>query len=211
MAQLTWLERALADSVRERPNAWRVVYMHHPIYTTISNHCERPDVTDVRDNMTALLKDRVHLLICGHSHTLEWFRSEAFPNMGIFVTGGGGQISLRPSLLDPRRIGRHPDRYEALRRSGVAECAMGGHGPAASDGESGPIYHYLRFEVTPDAIVVHPVGVRRLASGSFRREEPMPVYHAGELPPGKPPWKPRRLEAVEIRRDQPPRARWQER
>ncbi len=206
-AQLRWLEESLAQSERERPDAWRVVYLHHPLYTTISNHCERPDVQAVRENLLGLLKDRVHLVITGHSHAFEWFRSSLLPHTGLFVTGGGGQISLRPSLLEPRRLQRHPHYYSALRENGVEECAMGGRGPVAEDGEAGSVYHYLRIEVTPDALVVRPVGVRRLATG-YRREEPMPVYHAAHLPPARPPWKPRRLVRVEVRRNQPPRAEW---
>src|SRR6185437_8083252 len=43
-AQLKWLGNSLAASVKERPDNWRVVFLHHPLYTTTSNHCEAPDV-----------------------------------------------------------------------------------------------------------------------------------------------------------------------
>ena len=207
-AQLRWLDTALSDAERERPGNWRVVYLHHPLYTTISNHCERPDVQDLRENLLSLLKGRVHLVLSGHSHAFEWFRSDLLPNTGLFVSGGGGQISLRPSLLEPRLFARRREHYEALRRNGAVETAMGGRGPAAADGESGLIYHYLRIDVTPETLTVRPVGVRRLRSGGFRREEPMPVFHAAYLPEGRPPWKPRTLGAVEVRRDRPPQPHW---
>lgn len=209
-AQIRWLDEALAASQSERPNAWRIVYLHHPLYTTIGNHCERPDVTDLRDNLLSVLKDRVDLVISGHSHAFEWFRSDALPHTGLFVTGGGGQISLRPSILMSARFARNQESYQALRAAGVREYAMAGLGPAATeDGEAGSIYHYLRVEVTPDALRVRPVGVRRLESGGFRREEPMPAYHAAELPAAaRPRMEARRLESVEIRRGQTPRARW---
>lgn len=206
-AQLDWLEQSLQASVRERPAGWRVVYLHHPLYTSIVNHCERPDVLGLRGNLLELLKGRVHLVLSGHAHAFEWFRSAALPHTGIFVTGGGGQISLRPSILDPSRRRRSPERYNAFCSSGVQEGAIGGRGPAAEDGASGLLYHYLRIDVSPEALVVRPVGVRRMGK-SYRREEPMPVYHVPQLPSVRPQWNVKRLEAVEIRRDQPPRARW---
>jgi 3',5'-cyclic AMP phosphodiesterase CpdA len=206
-AQLRWLDAALAEAVRERPDGWRVLYLHHPLYSTIANHCERPDIQGVRDNLLPLLRDRVHLVLSGHSHAFEWSRSAALPHVGLFVTGGGGQLTLRSSLLQPGLLHRHRDRYEALRRAGVTEHAVGGRGPAAADGESGPLYHYLRITVTPQTLIVSPIGVRRLRTG-YRREAPMPVFHAPELPESRPPWRSRRLEAVEVRRDRPPRACW---
>jgi len=206
-AQMQWLDHSLAESIREHPKGWRIVYLHHPLYTTISNHCEHPDVQGLRQNLMGLLKGRVHLILSGHSHTFEWIHSDALPLTGIFVTGGGGQISLRPSLLEPQRIHRYRDRYESLRESGVSECAVAGRGPDAADGEEGLLYHYLSIEVTPDMVRVTPIGIRRL-DRSYRREQPMPVFHAAELPEGKPPWNIRRLEAVEIRRRQPPIPVW---
>jgi tetratricopeptide (TPR) repeat protein len=207
-AQLAWLEEGLAAAERDRPNAWRVVYLHHPLYSTIANHCERPDVQGVRENLLALLRGRVHLILAGHAHAFEWIRSAALPHAGLFVTGGGGQLSLRRSLLEPRLLHRHRARYDALREAGVMECAVAGRGPAADDGEAGSLYHYLRIEVTPEALWVRPVGVRRLDHG-YRRETPIPLYHAPELPETRPPWNARRLEAVEVRRDQHPQPWWE--
>ena len=202
-AQLEWLEKSLKESIRERPDAWRVVYMHHPLYTTIVNHCERPDVQGLRANLLALLQDRVHLVLSGHAHTFEWFRSEALPNVGIFVTGGGGQISLRPSLLDPERRRRHRELFATFRQSGVEETAIAGRGPNAADGATGLLYHYLRIEVSPEALSIHPIGVRRIGN-TFRREEPMPVYHVPSVSINRPDWRVQSLESVVIRRDQAP-------
>jgi hypothetical protein len=210
--QIDWLIAALAESERLAPDAWRIVYFHHPLYTTIRNHCEGADVQGVRANLTPILRDRVHLVLTGHSHAFEWVRSSALPHTGLFVTGGGGQVSLRSSILSPRYFNRYRDRYKALRDAGAVECVTAGRGPAGPDGETGSLYHYLRVEVTPEALRVRPVGVRRLRNG-YRREEPMPVHHVPELPPesdaaARPEWLPRRLEAVEIRRDKPPRLLW---
>jgi hypothetical protein len=205
--QRQWLERSLAEAMQERPDCWRIVYLHHPLYTTIANHCERPDVQGLRENLMSVLQSRVHLILSGHSHAFEWIRAEPLSNTGIFVTGGGGQVTLRPTILEPARLERHRNRYQTLRNSGVLESAIAGRGPVAADGAAGPLYHYLRIEVTPDMLTVRPVGVRRLSDG-YRREEPMPVYHVAELPDLQPILVPRHLEAVEIRRDRPPNARW---
>ena len=73
--------------------------------------------------------------------------------------------------------------------------------------------------VGTDSLQVHPIGVRWVRGGeeeergsarTYRREEPMPVYHAPELPelPDRPALTPRSLEYVEIRRDAPPRPVW---
>lgn len=210
-AQLEWLKASLEESVRERPDGWRVVYLHQPLYTTIGNHSENSDVAGVRENLIPLLRDHVHLVLAGHSHAFEWFRSSALPTTALVVTGGGGQPWLWRSILDPKRFRRYRNLYRLLCAGGATECVLAGRGPAAADGEDGELYHYVRVEVTPEALLVRPVGVRRLASG-FRREDPMPVFHvpelSGEEPLERPTWTPRLLQAIEIRRRKPPRLRW---
>lgn len=84
---------------------------------------------------------------------------------------------------------------------------MAGEGPDAPDGEDGRLYHYLRIQVTPEALTVVPVGVRRL-DGGYRRETPLPAFHAASLPPRRPTWRPRLLESVTVTRDRPPDGRW---
>ena len=208
-AQLAWLDAALTASERDRPDAWRIVYLHHPLYTTVSNRCERPDVQGVRALLLPILKRHdVHVVLAGHAHAFEWVRSSELPNTGLFVTGGGGQISLRPSMFEPRRFGRMRGYYDSLRRAGAQECVMAGHGPFGDDGEVGLLYHYLRVSVTPDALTFRPVGVRRLADGSYRREEPMPVFHAPYLPESRPRWETGKLAGVVVRRGAPPRPEW---
>jgi hypothetical protein len=208
-AQLEWLDAALTVSEQERPDAWRIVYLHHPLYTTISNRCERPDVQGVRTNVLPVLQRHdIHVVFAGHSHAFEWLRSSALPNTGLFVTGGGGQISLRPSLFEPRRLPRLRRYYDSLRYAGVEECVMSGYGPSAADGERGLLYHYLRISVTKETITVRPVGVRRLTDRTYRREEPMPVFHAPYLPESRPQWQTHPLASVVVRRKAPPRAEW---
>jgi predicted phosphodiesterase len=204
--QIRWLTASLEQAARARPDNWRVVFLHHPLYTSIKNHCERPDVLDVRANLMELLSTHAHLVLSGHSHAFEWFRSSALPNAGIFVSGGGGQISLRPSILMPDRVGSHRAEAQALHNHSVMECAVAGRGPAATDGLAGKLYHYLRIEVTQEAIFVRPVGVRRLAGG-YRREAPMAVYHCPEVGPSAR-MQAQTMESVEIRRGVAPCVHW---
>jgi hypothetical protein len=214
-AQFAWLDAALTEAQQLRPDNWRIVYLHHPIYTTTGNHIERSDVQGLRENLLPLLEaeGRVHVLLAGHSHAFEWLRSRYLPNTALFISGGGGQIMLRRTFFLSRRFRRNLNRYESLRAAGLEECLSGGAGPSSpDDGADGPLYHYVRFVVRPDAIEVHPVGVRSLdgVTGPFRREEPMPVFHTPDLPAG--PRRPsliiRRLSHIEIRRGQPPQPVW---
>jgi calcineurin-like phosphoesterase family protein len=208
VSQLDWLERSLVRSATERPAAWRIVYLHHPLWTTISNYCESPEIRTVRENLLERIGDRVHLLISGHAHAFEWIRADPMPHTGVFVSGGGGQITLQRPVLDPRRLPLHGEAYRALRAAGVRECAVAGRGPRAPDGAQGSLYHYLRVTISDESIVLRPIGVRRIGD-DFRRESPLPAYHAPRLAPGRPPWNARLLEQIIVRRDRPPEARWQ--
>lgn len=209
--QLDWLRTSLDESERENPEGWRVVFLHQPLYTTIGDHSENSDVVGVRENLEPLFGDRVHLVLAGHAHAFEWFRTRTLPHTGVIVTGAGGQPWLWRSILEPRVFRRHRGLYRSIQRAGARECVLAGNGPPAPDGGSRALYHYLRIEVTPNALRVVPVGVRRVASG-WRTESPMPVYHVPEFPREESSERPemiqRRLEAVEIRRGQPPRPRW---
>lgn len=209
-AQLDWLRASLDESERENPEGWRVVFLHQPLYTSIGDHSENADVVGVRENLEPIFGNRVHLVIAGHAHALEWFRTRALPHTGVVVTGAGGQPWLWRSILEPRVFRRHRALYRSLQRAGARECILAGNGPAAPGG-SRVLYHYLRIEVSPESLRVVPVGVRR-GAGGWHTESPMPVYHVPEFPPEekgeRPPMNERRLECIEVRRGQPPRPRW---
>jgi len=206
-AQLQWLERSLRESERERPQQWRIVYLHHPLFTTTTAYCENDEVRGIRASLVPMLNGRVHAVFSGHAHSFEWLRSDRLSDTALFVTGGGGQVTLNRSVLDPARHERHLERYRALREAGVTEATVAGRGPRATDGEDGFLYHFLSVVVTPETITVRPIGVRRIAGG-YRRETPMPVHHVAALPAVRPPWETRRLEAVVLRRGAPPRPVW---
>lgn len=206
VGQLLWLERALSTSISERPAGWRILYLHHPLWTTVANYAEGKIVRAVRTRLLPLLKDRVHLVLAGHAHTFEWLRVEPLAQTALFVTGGGGHGHLTRSVLAPSLRARYGGRVTALGEAGLREAANGGKGPVAADGEGGRLHHYLRVEVTPDSLTARPVGVRRLGVSDYRREEPMPVFHS--LPPGIG-WQARRLVGVEVRRNASPEPLWE--
>lgn len=201
-AQLQWLEQALEDSIRRRPHAWRIVYLHHPLWTSITSYSETGEIHEIRDNLSPRLAGRVHAVFCGHAHAFEWLRIRALPGTGVFVSGGGGQVRLGRSVLDPAR--GDPIRARRLAAAGVDELAYAGRGPDAEDGRRGRLYHVLRVEVSPDTLRVAPIGVRRLRHG-YRREQPMPVWHASSL---LTPWRARPLRWIELRRGAEPVACW---
>jgi Calcineurin-like phosphoesterase len=205
--QLQWLDAVLGESIRERPDGWRVVLLHHPLYTTMRSYCESAELQEIRGNLLDRLSGRVHAIFSGHAHGFEWLRNQRFPHTGLFVSGGGGQMALGKSVLDPRRVERYARRVTRMVEAGVEEAAIAGRGPNAIDGAAGPLYHYLCVEVEPDVLRVRPVGVRRV-EGGFRRETPMPVHHVPTVSPGARDWEARRVEAIEVRRGEAPRVCW---
>lgn len=207
--QYNWLRNALRESVLERPGNWRVVYMHHPPYTSIVNHCEGRDVRDVRANLLPILQEgQVDAVFSGHSHAFEWFRSSEVPNMGLFVTGGGGQISLRPSVIEPGRLERHRGERISLAEAGALSAATAGNGPPGPDGRNKFLYHYLLVHARADALEITPVGVRHTGE-AFEREQPLPVFFTEDVAGDG--TEVRYLQAVRVRRDAPPEPVWADR
>ena len=97
--QLVWLEQALAAS-RAR---WRVVYGHHPPYSTGRRHASD---FGLRRKLEPLLQGdassapRVQVVLAGHDHFYQRFH----PQQGIayFVCGSSGKLrrgNARPSSL----------------------------------------------------------------------------------------------------------------
>jgi hypothetical protein len=91
-AQRQWLETALAAS-RAR---WKVVYFHHPIYSSAGEHGSN---TRLRGALEPLLvKYGVNAAFSGHDHTYE--RTRLQQGVQYFVSGTGGK--LRRGDLDRR-------------------------------------------------------------------------------------------------------------
>jgi tartrate-resistant acid phosphatase type 5 len=86
-AQLEWIKETLAASASDPEVKWRVVYGHHPIYTS-GVHLNERRIGELRLKLLPVLKaGHVDVYICGHDHDLEHLRSEG---MEFLICGGGG-------------------------------------------------------------------------------------------------------------------------
>ena len=83
-AQLTWLEKELAASQSD----WKVVFFHHPLYSSGATHGSTPALRDQLEPL--FVKYGVDVVFSGHDHFYERIK----PQKGIyyFVSGGAGKL-----------------------------------------------------------------------------------------------------------------------
>jgi hypothetical protein len=79
--QLAWLERALAASSAR----WKVVYGHHPIYSTGPDGNTEEMVEEV---LPMLKRHQADAYLAGHEHVMEYLKPEG--SLNFFVSGAGG-------------------------------------------------------------------------------------------------------------------------
>jgi 3',5'-cyclic AMP phosphodiesterase CpdA len=84
--QLDWLDRSLAGSKAD----WKIVYMHHPVYTT-----GRYGLTSIvrrRALEPILIRNRVDAVFAGHEHVYE----RLVPQGGVmyFISGAAGAVRM---------------------------------------------------------------------------------------------------------------------
>jgi hypothetical protein len=85
--QLAWLQKVLKESQGEPGVSWRIVYGHHPMFSS-GHHANERRIGALREAFTDLFqKYHVDLYIAGHDHSLE--RLE-YQGLILLVTGGGG-------------------------------------------------------------------------------------------------------------------------
>ena len=117
-AQLEWIKQTLTASADDPDIKWRVVYGHHPIYTS-GVHLNERRIGELRLKLLPVLKAaHVDVYICGHDHDLEHLRSDG---MEFLICGGGG-AKLRGfwhkdplsvfTDVDPRLSGYHHRRSQ---------------------------------------------------------------------------------------------------
>jgi hypothetical protein len=84
--QLAWLEKELQASGSE----WKIVYFHHPLYSSGRNHGPALATREVLEPV--FVRHGVSVVLTGHEHFYERIK----PQKGIlhFISGGGGK--LRP-------------------------------------------------------------------------------------------------------------------
>ncbi len=85
LGQIGWLR----ESLEKDKSTWKVVFMHHPIYTAIGGH--RADTGLLAALEPVLVKGGVQLVLSGHNH----YYARTKPIDGItHITSGGGGRSL---------------------------------------------------------------------------------------------------------------------
>ncbi len=111
-AEGAWLE-TLLNAPLPPGIVWRVVYGHHPIYSSGRHHID-PRVKQLQRELLPLLAARgIAFYAAGHDHHLEHLRAQG---LDLFIAGGGGD-SVRPV--------RHPDRQSlaAISRHGFLDVS----------------------------------------------------------------------------------------
>lgn len=83
-AQVAWLEGALSASKAR----WKVVYLHHPPYSSGKKHGSNPGVRTLLEPL--FVRHSVAVVFSGHDHIYERIK----PQLGVqyFISGAGGQL-----------------------------------------------------------------------------------------------------------------------
>jgi Calcineurin-like phosphoesterase len=82
-AQTAWLDKALSQSRA----VWKVVYLHHPLYTVRGQHSPAVELRELI--RPAMEKNHVQIILAGHNH----FYARMKPVNGALqlISGGGGR------------------------------------------------------------------------------------------------------------------------
>ncbi len=223
-AQIEWLRAGLARVKAEEaqmqksdPNAriWRVVYMHHPIYTTTPSHTERSDSVGVRHNLEEILKD-ADLVMAGHSHGFEWLHSKAAPDQCYIVTGAGGMGRLQGSIFSPELSERYESTIESLVGSGLDGLLWASGDPTPGGGTvQHHLFSYLRVHVLAEELRIEVIGVRQTEESpdaDWERVHPFPVHEVADAASwregGEKKTDVRHLQHIRIRRGEAPVPVW---
>src|SRR5476649_141353 len=100
--QITWLDSAYADAGTK----WRIVFMHHPLYSSGQHASESREV--IRPALEPVfLRNHVNAVFSGHEHLYE--RVMPQHDIKYFVSGGGGRYlyTYKPSAFDVMGISEH--------------------------------------------------------------------------------------------------------
>ncbi len=89
--QMGWFEQSLAKSKA----IWKVVFLHHPLYSSARRHGLESDDADKMMNLRELIepllqKFKVKIVLNGHDHVYEHPQPQA--GIHYFTSGSGGQL-----------------------------------------------------------------------------------------------------------------------
>lgn len=142
--QSRWLE----ESLRQPALPWRLVVVHHPLFSAGPRH--EPKLRELRHWLDAWREHGVSAVFSGHEHNLQISeRSEATGNIQFVVSGAGG--SLRKGNVRSR-----------LKREHIAAWA--------------PQVHFMVVEIERDTMRLTPVGYAPLnLRDADGREVPLPI------------------------------------
>ena len=92
--QIEWLEKELAASGSE----WKIVYFHHPLYSSGRNHGPALSTREVLEPI--FVRHGVSVVLTGHEHFYERIK----PQKGIlhFISGGGGKLRPKDIMKNPQ-------------------------------------------------------------------------------------------------------------
>jgi hypothetical protein len=89
--QFEWLKKVLANSQGEEGVKWRIVYGHHPMYTSGAHSNERR-IGELREQLEPVFQaNHVDLYLAGHDHDMEHLRKDGIE----YVICGASGAELR--------------------------------------------------------------------------------------------------------------------
>lgn len=135
--QVAWVN----DSLSRSRAAWKVVALHHPIYSTAKEYPSDPSMIELLEPI--LVKNGVDLVLCGHNHIYERLR----PVHGIhYITAGsGGKLSRGGLAPDSsmRAAGNDEENVALVLQFDAETCRFTAYGPNEEVVDQGKITHVL--------------------------------------------------------------------
>ena len=124
--QLDWLEKELSAS----NSAWKIVYFHHPLYSSARFHGPALETRAVLEPL--FVKYGVHAVFSGHEHVYERTKPQK-GGIVYWISGAGGQLrkgDVRPSAITAKSFDADQHfmlieivgddlHYQAVSRTGV--------------------------------------------------------------------------------------------
>lgn len=100
-AESTWLKNTLRETQDEPGVRWRIVYGHHPMYTS-GVHLNQRRIAQLRRELAGLFKEtKVDLYIAGHDHDMEHLRANGIEYL---ICGAGGAKLRRIRRAQPESV-----------------------------------------------------------------------------------------------------------